>query len=265
MTATVPRPRPLTTGGLVSLHRPKVVYGAPIRDPHNGQVRIDYVGKTIRALRVREAEHRGLGRNPGDEQPWSDLVDGPFVVLEQDTAERRWSDEELAARERAWIRNEGGLLPARPRYNWADGGHDNPLQIPKWTAAEQRAARDRGRGVVSRWTNPELFPPRHVDPTVVPPRPAVSRVVPSSTLWRRFWASPVGRWASYRLRQAGAVAAWWAGLAVAATGVLWAGAAYLRLPLTLPHAAEAAAVVVTVGMARWWPRPRPTRPRRKPR
>jgi hypothetical protein len=133
------------------------IYGARIRDLSDGQLRIDYVGKTKRSIAIREAEHRGLGRNPEDEQPWSDLAEGPFVELDSDERSSwPWSEAEHKARERWWIRNEGGRLPHRPRYNW-EFNADCPGQIPKWVAAEARGRRDAARGVTSRWTNPELF------------------------------------------------------------------------------------------------------------
>ncbi len=179
MTATVPRP---ATTRVV-----RRVYGARIRDLDDGQLHIDYVGKTRRQVAVREAEHRGLGRNPEDEQPWSDLAEGPFVELDSDEhLLLPWTEEQHKARERWWIRNEGGLLPHRPRYNWREN-EDCPYQIPKWDAADARADRDRARGVVSRWTNPELFPVRPSG--AVQSRPAVSRPVPGrlGTVWR--WLS----------------------------------------------------------------------------
>lgn len=242
---------------MVSLWRPKTVYGAPIRDLPTGTVRIDYVGKTIRPLPVRELEHRGMGRNPEDEQPWSDLVVGPFIVLEQDTASAPWTDADLKAKERWWI-STGGTLPHRPRYNW-EFNAGCPGHIPKWEAAAARKARDEDKGVVSRWTNPELFAPRTVDPTRVPAR--VQPLGRSNTLWRWFWASPVGRWLSWRLRQAGTVVGWWLTLTVGGTAaILTCGyllAAYHKLDAPFPAdgAALTAAVAVTAGMVRrWWGR-----------
>lgn len=206
MTATVPRRRPPTLGGLPVV-RPRSVYGVQIFDPSDGSTRIDYVGKTIRDVHVRLAEHRGFGRNPGDEQPWSDLVVG-VVVLESDAGLAvPWSDAYLAERERVWIRNAEGQLPHAPRYNWADGGETNPLHIPKWVAAEQRAQRDRARGLTTRWTNPDLFT------TPVLPRP-----VPSRSVLRRLGTSRPVRWLGRH------VAPWvvvWLALWVA--GMVWGG------------------------------------------
>jgi hypothetical protein len=218
MTATLPQQGPPTQGGPTAVRRVRSVYGIPIRDVVAGQVRIDYVGKTKRAVAVREAEHRGLGRNPEDEQPWSDLIEGHAIVLESDERlpdDQKWSDAKLGEREQWWIRN---LTPYRPRYNW-EFNADCPGQIPKWVAAEQRAERDRARGVVSRWTNPELFAP-------VSPRPAPARPVPGrpGTLWGRLWASPAGRRVSAWLRAAVKVAAVWLALSVVGTGVaIWSG------------------------------------------
>ncbi len=186
MTATIPQQGPPTQGG-PTLVRLSFVYGAPILDPADGTVHIDYVGETGRAVKVREKEHRGEGRNPDDEQPWSDRIVGDFITLEQGY----WTDAERKARELWWIRNQGGLLPHRPRYNWR-GNEDCPGQIPKWVAVEQRAARDHARGVVSRWTHPALFPPRPVLPRPVASRSVLRRLAgtaPARWLWRR-----VGPW-----------------------------------------------------------------------
>ncbi len=230
MTATTPRWRGPSTpvGGPTLASRWGGVYGFPILDPSDGQVHDDYIGKTTHPIAVREAEHRGLGRNPDDEQPWSDLIVGkPFLI-----EEGLWTAEELAARERYWIRN---YVPHRPRYNWLDN-EGCPGQIPKWVAREQRAERDRARGLVTRWTVPAGPVVRRV--VVAPAGPGVAGVVLRS------------RWTWLAL-------AW-----VAASVGVWA--AVDRLGVVLParwHLGVAVAVPLVVALAawRWWT----TRGRRK--
>lgn len=221
------------------------VYAAPIRDPEDGRIHLDYVGKTKRSLAAREAEHRGLGRNPEDEQPWSDLIDGQFVVLEQGL----WTSVKLGEREQWWIRN---LQPHRPRYNW-EFNTDLISQIPIPRAADQRAARDRARGVMSRWTNPELFErpaPHSVDPTAV--------VVPRFSFWRWLATTSVARRAARRTRNAARAAAPWLAVyaVLAAAGWWWTS-------LGLEDAAGAAVAGTGAVYAGWRRLTRPKRPTRR--
>lgn len=240
MTATLPARGPLT-GRPVSLRRPRSVYGIPIYDPATDTIRIDYVGKTIRDVAIREAEHRGLGRNPECEQPWSDLIRGRAVVLESDAhLPEPWSDAELADRERCWIRNEEVRLPHRPRYN-IEHGLDNPDHIPQWVARRQRADRDYAQGIVSRWTNPHLF----TGPVMLP------SPVQGPSLWSRFWRSPLGQWLSRKLAWAGR---WTAGLGAVWFG-LWLGVLWLArrtdAPTPASDAAGIAAALTVLGVAIW--------------
>lgn len=238
--AAVLDPRGPSTRRPVSLRRPRSVYGFRIEDPATGAVLVDYVGKTIRPVLVREAEHRGLGRNPDDEQPWSDLIRGRAIVLESDAdLEAPWTDEQLAERERCWIRNEEGRLPARPRYN-IEHGMDCADRIPKWTAREQRAQRDRAAGIVSRWTSPELFQTVAAQIAVDPVRAG------GPSLWSRFWRSRFGRWLLGHLIRAGKVTAALAALWSVAALALW------LLADVAPRDAAGGAVAVTgLAVAGW--------------
>lgn len=246
MTATVPRQRPPTRGGLPYVRIPKVIYGAPILDPSDGTTHIDYVGKTKRRLAVRQDEHLGLGRNPDDEQPWSDLVDGQFVVLDSDEhLSVPWTDEEHKACEQWWIRNVGARLPHRPRYNW-EFNHGCPGQIPKWVAAKQRAERDRGRGAVTRWTDPELFEATRQIRTV-PSRPSASRPAP-----RRPAASRPSLLRRLTRTLPFRAFALWAVLALTVTvATAWGSYAHGD-PVPVTWAGAVGAVVASAVCVKWW-------------
>jgi len=229
VTATMPRSG--SPPG-VSLRRVRSVYGICIEDPATREVRIDYVGKTKRSVAVREAEHRGLGRNPECEQPWSDLIRGHAVVLESDAGlPAPWTDAELDARERCWIRNAEGRLPHRPRFN-IEHGMDHADHIPPWVAREQRAQRDRAQGIVSRWTHPECFT-----------GPVLRASLPQGpSLWSRFWRTTFGRWLLRKLKTA---AKWSAG-----AGLAWSVGTSLLVWADVParDAAQLAVLGVVAGV-----------------
>lgn len=250
MTATLPARGPSTpVGGPTLTRRLGIVYGFDILDHHTNQVVAnDYVGQSVRALAVREDEHRGRGRNPGDEQPWSDRIVGAPRILEQGM----WTSAELDEREQYWI------TTLRPRMNYMGNGA-NPDRIPKYEARRQRAERDRAAGIVSRWTDPDLFAPRQVDPTRVP---APVRAGWVRRLWSWFWRTAFGRWLLARLIAAGKVAAWWLGLAVAACAVAAVGAAWLDEPMPAGDAAGTGALVATAVVVAWAVRRNQPRQRR---
>jgi hypothetical protein len=201
MTATLPQRGPTIPGGpRVRVDaRPGVVYGYNVRDHTTGVVHPnDYIGQT-RGLARRDRQHRGLApQRDGTvrEQPWSDLIDSGPHVLEAGV----WTDVELDARELAWM---AGRLP---RLNCRDN-ETSPQRIPIYVQRQQRAQRDRARGLTTRWTNPDLFT------TPVLPHPA-----PSRTVLRRAVTSRPVRWLGRHVAPWVAV---WAALWLA--GVVWAG------------------------------------------
>jgi hypothetical protein len=153
-----------------NVRRRGIVYGFDILRPATGDTRVDYVGQTVRPLAVREAEHRGLGRDPSCEQPWSDLIVGRAFVVE----EGWWTCAELDERERFHIAR------LQPVYNH-EANLNNPYRVPIFEARRQRDARDAARGVASRnWGAP---------PPVVslrrPPSRPVSRRPPARPVSRR--------------------------------------------------------------------------------
>jgi hypothetical protein len=145
------------------------IYGYLTLNPDDRTViEFGYAGQSRQRRGRRDAQHR-------DCQPWEDLILGrPHVI-----ADGWWTDDELDAIEQAviggnWARarelatveaRRRGAVPdlsgmracsragLRPRYNW-DHNEDNPDQIPKWTAVEQRWARDDENGL-PRWVPPD--------------------------------------------------------------------------------------------------------------
>lgn len=122
-----------------NLRRPSIVYGFNILDPATMQIRVDYVGKSVRKLETREREHRGPDFDVEvGEQPWSDLIVGKPFIVEQGL----WTDAELDERETFHIHQ------LRPRYNHDKNLH-NPERIPIPVARRQREERDLAKGLPS--------------------------------------------------------------------------------------------------------------------
>lgn len=118
--------------------RPAVVYAYDTYD-EAGEVELGYVGQTIRALEVRDEEHR-VG------QPWADLiVPGSPRVLWEGTP----TPAELDVIELRFIHD------LQPRYNF-EGQEGAPHATPKPVACEQRWARDNAAGR-KRWSPVETW------------------------------------------------------------------------------------------------------------
>lgn len=116
----------------------------------DGTTEDGYVGKTRQTLAQREQQHRGGSADgepvPGEdleEQPWWDVTVGGIQLVEQGV----WTDDELAERERYWIRQ------IKPRYNYIDNCA-NKQRIPKPVAREHRDCRDRAKGLAPRQWQP---------------------------------------------------------------------------------------------------------------
>jgi len=239
MTATVPRQGPPAQGGPPSVDRRYgAVYCFDVRDHHTGLVHEgDYVGQS-RVPELRDRQHRGLApQRDGTvrEQPWADLIVGPMRIVQAGM----FTDAELDAAEVVWMAHY------RSRLNCRD--NPNPDRIPIYTQRDQRDARDVAAGLAPRdWARPAA---RTVDPT--------AHVLPRSTGWVRFWASPVGRWASAQLhRAARTVGPWlavWTVLLV--TLVVWAG---------MPVGQDPAGLAAAGTVACWAGWRKLTKPRRRP-
>lgn len=231
MTATLPHGPSTTVRGPTLGRRLSSVYAFTILDDVTGQpIPDDYVGQTVRPVPVREAEHRGQGRNPDCEQPWSDRIVGSARIVEQGW----WTPAELDAREQYWI------AVLQPRRNYDHNLH-NPARLPIPAQRQARAERDRQAAVVSRWTHPERF----TGPVLRPSLP----VGPS--LWSRFWATAAGRTLAGWLRKAAVVAGVWAAL----TGVLWL-AVWQLADVADPEAGPLCSIAAGLAVAKWWPRKR---------
>lgn len=230
---------------------------------HDGNgVEFGYAGQSRQRHGARDRQHR-------DSQPWADLIvgqpivicDGLFTDAELDDVEasviagnwqraRRLVDREAARRGLVADLSGADLCERhgrRPRYNWL-GNEDNPGQVPKWAAVEQRWARDDAAG------RPRWVPPADREPVVLAPPVAVS--------WPRRVCRVVGRglwrgvcWVWSRVWR---LLAGWAAVAVpAGVGLWWVG---------LPVAdAVTLAAVAGVGVVGWWRSRRPKRRRRSRR
>lgn len=225
MTATVPRQGPPEVGGpRPADRRYGAVYAYDVADHHTGVVHEgDYVGQS-RVPELRDRQHRGLApQRDGTvrEQPWADLIVGPMRILEAGM----FTDAELNQAEIRW------MVRCRSRLNFRD--NPNPVKIPIPVQQRERDARDIAAGLAPRdWSRPA---PRTVDPT--------GHVLPHSTGWARFWASPVGRWTAARLRQAARVVLPWA----VGIPTVWA-ALWLVAALALHQPAREAAANVTAAL-----------------
>ncbi len=235
VTATIPRRGPPAQGVPPStVRRYGAVYAFDVRDHHTGQVHEgDYVGQS-RVPELRDRQHRGLApQRDGTvrEQPWADRIEGPMRIVQAGM----FTDAELDAAEVAW------MARYRSRLNFRD--NPNPVKIPIPVQQRQRDQRDIAAGLTPRdWTRPT---PRTVDPT--------GHILHRSTGSARFWASPVGRWASRRLKAATPWTAVWT--------VLWLGLLVgAHQPATWDTCGVAAAgTALTYALWR-----KATRPRRRP-
>jgi hypothetical protein len=148
----------------------------------DGSTEEGYVGKTRQTLSQREQQHRG-GAPDGEvtefedleEQPWFEITVGGIQLLEQGM----WTDDELAERERFWIRQIG------PRYNYVDNLNCK-RRIPKPVAREHRDARDRAKGLPPRdWPAFGTAPQPRQTPATRPTPPRPARTARLSAAWRR--------------------------------------------------------------------------------
>jgi hypothetical protein len=147
----------------------------------DGTTEEGYVGKTRQTLSQREQQHRG-GAPDGEvtefedleEQPWFSITVGGIQLLEQGM----WTDEELAERERYWIRRIG------PRYNYVDN-LDCVRRIPKPVARQHRDNRDRAAGLAPRQWQPFSAQRPAQTPTTRPTSPRPARTTRLSAAWRR--------------------------------------------------------------------------------
>lgn len=120
-----------------------MVYGIPTLpvDKRTGMVIpgppvVGYIGQSVQTVKQRELQHRA-------EQPFGDLICGGSWVIE----EGLWTQAELDARERHYIKHGAVLVPntpaQRPVYNDRFNG-DNPGRVEKAEAVAHRLARDPG-------------------------------------------------------------------------------------------------------------------------
>ncbi|MEU0078500.1 hypothetical protein ABZY58_11440 [Micromonospora tulbaghiae] len=134
----VPRPR-----RPVGDRRWSVVYGIPtLPVDSDGRVIpgaapvVGYIGQSVQTVKQREDQHRA-------DQPFGDTICGGSWVIE----EGLWTQAELDARERHYIRHGAVLVlgqPAqRPVYNY-EHNLDNPQRIEVWRAREHRQVRQPG-------------------------------------------------------------------------------------------------------------------------
>lgn len=230
----VPRPRRDP-----NQRRWSVVYGIPTLPVDQlgrvvpGPPVVGYVGKSVQTVKQREAQHRA-------EQPFGDLICGGSWVIE----EGLWTEAELDARERYWIRHGVVLVPGqsaqRPVYNY-DWNLDNPLRVEKWRAVEQRRLREPGWEPKPGFVVRVQQQPRRVSgPAVV-------------SLWRRV------RWTRRRVRAALLVAVWLALFA----GFWWAGwDVWPGWDGPRNSAIGASVVLAATSAARQWAKPKRRRRRR---
>lgn len=120
-----------------------VVYGIPTL-PVDGEGRVvpgappvvGYIGQSVQTVKQREDQHRA-------DQPFGNIICGGSWVIE----EGFWTQDELDARERHYIRHGAVLVPGqpaqRPVYNY-EFNLDNPRRIEKWRAVEHRHLREPG-------------------------------------------------------------------------------------------------------------------------
>ncbi len=207
MTATYPRWRGLSTpvGGPL---RDCALYRFWVRHPTTGARVLGYIGETAQMPFERLMQHIQT-------QPWADTILG----WEVDDAVYAGKDAVLAA-ERAAVEAE------RPLFNY-EWNLANPDRVEIWRAKEQRAERDRARGV---------RPAVRVNPVrpATPARRSPAEVVLTSrwTWWTAAYLSTVA-------------VSWWllAKADVVVPQVVLSGRWHLGLALALP-----AAVV----LAGWW-------------
>lgn len=120
-----------------------VVYGIPtLPVDSNGRVIpgeppvVGYIGQSVQTVKQREAQHRAT-------QPFGDIICGGAWVIE----EGLWTQAELDARERYYIRHGAQLVPGqpaqRPIYNY-EHNLDNPHRVEIWRAVEHRQTREPG-------------------------------------------------------------------------------------------------------------------------
>jgi hypothetical protein len=173
----------------------RIVPGPPV---------VGYVGQTRQTVKQREGQHR-------DDKPFGDLIVGGSWVIEEGV----WSDDELDARERYYIRHGVTLIPGqraqRPVYNYTEN-LDNSARVEIWRQVEQRQVREPG------WTPPEkgAWVPRQRS------RPEVVSAPFGGFEWTRRRVK-VACWAVGWLAVAVLVAVWVAGLPTPTAGD---GAAY---------------------------------------
>ncbi|MGI5247749.1 hypothetical protein [Dactylosporangium sp. CA-139066] len=169
------------------------LYRVMVLHPATGRVVLGYIGETARQPFVRFLEHLY-------DQPWGDTIVGhPHV----DPRVFCGKTDVMAAEESA-------VLAEKPLYN-IEYQKGAPHAIPQWTAREQRAERDRRRGVVS----PDWAAKDTVGPAGWPPK-VVARPVGLSPAWRRFrnWSAGLGAgWLAVTLLL------WWADAVTVAVDV----------------------------------------------
>ncbi|MER7331725.1 MULTISPECIES: hypothetical protein [unclassified Micromonospora] len=138
---TRPRvPRPRRPAGE---RRWSVVYGIPtLPVDRDGRIIpgappvVGYIGQSVQTVKQREDQHRA-------DQPFGDTICGGSWVIE----EGLWTQAELDARERHYIRHGAVLVPGqpaqRPVYNY-EHNLDNPHRIEVWRARQHRQVREPG-------------------------------------------------------------------------------------------------------------------------
>ncbi len=131
------------------------------------RIEFGYGGQSFQRHGARDRQHREC-------QPWEDLIvgsplviaDGWFTPDELDAVEEaviqgRWGDVRRLADGCGAVVSEAAIQACvnaggRPRYNWALN-EDNPRQVPKLVAVEQRWVRDDAAGR-PRWVPVEARP-----------------------------------------------------------------------------------------------------------